>query len=71
MVIPLCTEDDLPAHVKGVAYWVNHANQNKNLYCFEDEKGGEWPIEFINNDWYVLRWRNEMYQTCANGRVEC
>ena len=57
VVVPLHTKDDLPAHIKGVAYWVNHANSNKNSYCFEDGQGGEWPIEFINNDCVTIHLR--------------
>ena len=68
--IPMRSQDDLPQHVKGRAYWVaHHDNPNKNSYGVEDLKGKEWAIEFLNNDWYVVRWRNNRYESCRKAKI--
>ncbi|KAI0244985.1 hypothetical protein BJV78DRAFT_1159305 [Lactifluus subvellereus] len=70
MGITVRIKDDLPGHVKGQAYWVNHHdNLSKNSYGIKDLKGKEWAIEFLNDDWYVLRWRNHHYESCRKAKI--
>ena len=47
------TTDDLPAHVKGAAYWVNHTTRPSGYY-YEEPGKEPVPIEFINDAWYLL-----------------
>ena len=54
-VILPCTGDDLPAHIKGRAEWVPFSEPNKSCYTTRDpEINEEYPIEFLNDDWYVM-----------------
>ena len=46
------TEDDLPNHVKGDAYWVEFGGEGQSAYHVQDEGGSEYPVEFLNNQWY-------------------
>ena len=50
------TEDDLPNHVKGNAYWVEFRGEGQLAYHVRDEGGLEYPVEFLNNQWYQLTW---------------
>ena len=47
------TTDDLPPHVKGTAYWLNHATRPSGYYYAEPNQEPV-PVEFINDAWYVL-----------------
>ena len=47
------TTDDLPPHVKGTAYWVNHSTQPSGYY-YEEPGKEPVPVEFINDAWYLL-----------------
>ena len=46
--------DDLPAHMKGRAYWVDFENSNRLAYHMQDNQGNETIVEFINNAWYIV-----------------
>ena len=64
------TTDDLPAHVKGAAYWVNH-NTRPSGYYYEEPGKEPVPIEFINDAWYLLHFvsSERFYGTRASFRV--
>ena len=47
------TTDDLPAHVKGTAYWLNH-NTHPSGYYYAESGQTPVPVEFINDTWYIL-----------------
>ncbi|KAI0247302.1 hypothetical protein BJV78DRAFT_1157298 [Lactifluus subvellereus] len=55
--------DDLPKHVRGEAYWVVYGDPTRNCYAIKDPEGIEYPIEFINNRWYLMKWEDGMYYT--------
>ena len=45
--------DDLPPHVKGTAYWINHETRPSGYY-YEEPNQSPVPVEFINDAWYIL-----------------
>ena len=45
--------DDLPPHVKGTAYWLNHETHPSGYYYAEPNQEPV-PVEFINDAWYIL-----------------
>ena len=49
--------DDLPAEIKGRAFWNEGANSNISAYKLE--VGDQYPItvEFINGAWYQIHWQ--------------
>ena len=47
------TTDDLPPHVKGTAYWINHETRPSGYYYTEPNQEPV-PVEFINDAWYIL-----------------
>ena len=47
------TTDDLPNHVKGTAYWINHETRASGYYYAEPNQEPV-PVEFINDAWYIL-----------------
>ena len=51
--------DDLPAEIKGRAFWNEGANSNISAYKLE--VGDQYPItvEFINGAWYQIHWQLE------------
>ena len=65
------TTDDLPAHVKGNAYWVNHSTRPSGYYYKEPGKEPV-PLEFINDAWYLLHFvsSERFYGTRASFRVD-
>ena len=56
-----CTSDDLSAHIKGAAYWVEFGNENQSVYHVRDSEGNKYPVEFINDQWYQLTWGASSY----------
>ena len=64
------TTDDLPPHVKGTAYWVNHSTRPSGYY-YEEPGQEPVPIEFINDAWYILHFvsTERIYGTRASYRV--
>ena len=47
------TTDDLPHHVKGTAYWLEHKTRPSGYYYGEPNQDPV-PVEFINDAWYIL-----------------
>ena len=47
------TTDDLPPHIKGTAYWLNHETRPGRYYYAEPNQEPV-PVEFINDAWYIL-----------------
>ena len=45
--------DDLPPHVKGTAYWLNHETRPSGYY-YQEPNQNPVPVEFINDAWYIL-----------------
>ena len=64
------TTDDLPAHVKGTAYWVNHSTRPSGYY-YEEPGQEPVPVEFINDAWHILHFvsTERFYGTRASYRV--
>ena len=50
--------DDLPAYIKGKAYWVSYNHLARSQYYMALRSGGELPIKFINYQWYIIHWNN-------------
>ena len=65
------TTDDLPPHVKGTAYWLNHATRPSGYYYVEGEQEPV-PVEFINDAWYILHFsRTErIFRTRESYRID-
>ena len=65
------TTDDLPPHVKGTAYWLNHETRPSGYYYAEPNQEPV-PVEFINDVWYILHFsRTErIFGTRASYRVD-
>ena len=65
------TTDDLPPHVKGTAYWVNHSTRPSGYY-YEEPSQEPVPVEFINDAWYILHFvsTERFYGTRASYRVD-
>jgi hypothetical protein len=57
------TEDNLPAQVKGSAWWIGSEREGRSAYHIEDENHNEWPVEFLNNDWHLMKWMGYYYIT--------
>ena len=56
--------DDLPAHIKGRAEWVPFSEPNKSCYAARDpETNEEYPVEFINDNWYLMVWGSTGWRT--------
>ena len=62
--------DDLPPHVKGTAYWINHSTRPSGYYYAEPNQEPV-PVEFINDVWYILHFvsTERIYGTRASYRV--
>ena len=65
------TTDDLPPHVKGNAYWVNHETHPSGYY-YEEPNNDPVPVEFVNNAWYILHFScsERIFGTRASYRVD-
>ena len=65
------TTDDLPPHVKGTAYWLNHETCPSGYYYTEPNQEPV-PVEFINDAWYILHFvhTERIYSTCASYRID-
>lgn len=59
------TEDNLPAHIKGAAEWIEYHEPNWLCYVVYTPGNAleEWPVELINGDWYLLTWENIRWRT--------
>ena len=62
--------DNLPPHVKGSAYWVNHSTRPSGYY-YEEPGKEPVPVEFINDAWYLLHFvsTERFYGTRTSFRV--
>ena len=60
--------DNLPAHIKGAAEWVEYNEPNRSCYMVRSPGNAaeEWPIELINGEWYLLTWENTGWRTKAS-----
>jgi hypothetical protein len=54
--------DDLPAHVKGPAQWLTQPGRAPGYYATSDSNKLE-PVEFINNEWYLLAYSRNTFGT--------
>ena len=67
VTVSIRTQDDLPVHVQGSAYWQSYRTLHpRNSYCVPSALGGDnLPVKFINNQWYHLVWLTAQreYQT--------
>ena len=65
------TTNDLPPHVKGTAYWVNHETRPSGYYYAEPNQEPV-PVEFINDVWYILHFvsTKRVYGTCVSYQVD-
>ena len=55
--------DDLPAHVKGTAYWQQQVWSCPACYFVNHENHSLQPVELINNQWYGLYILNNHWAT--------
>jgi hypothetical protein len=62
-------EPNLPAHVEGRAQWVLYQDSLRSAYHGRRLDGSDIPVEFINNEWYALLWRDGRYQVLRNCRI--
>ena len=65
------TTDDLPPHVKGTAYWLNHETRPSGYYYAEPNQE-PMPVEFINDAWYILHYvhAQQIYGSRASYRID-
>ena len=65
------TADDLPPHVKGTAYWLNHETRPSGYYYSEPNQEPV-PVEFINDAWYILHFSHteRIFGTRASYRID-
>ena len=70
VTISIRTQDNLPSHVQGSAYWQSYGTLHpRNSYCIPSAlEGDDLSVEFINNRWYHLVWLTAQreYQTKHN-----
>jgi hypothetical protein len=62
-------EPNLPAHVEGRAQWVLYQNQQRSTYHGQWLNSSDILVEFINNKWYTLLWRDEQYHISRNCHI--
>ena len=64
--------DNLPAHVKGTAEWINRGPSGPGYYIpqHHSPRNSLKPIEFINNQWFRLSVRNRQHFTQANLAID-
>ena len=67
VTVSVRTQDNLPSHIRGSAYWQLYGTLHpRNSYCVPSAlEGDDLPVEFINNQWYHLVWLTAQreYQT--------
>jgi len=61
-------EDNLPAHIKGTAYWKRYFTTPRRsayhtTFTTEGGKEEEGLLELINDHWYALEWTENNYWT--------
>jgi hypothetical protein len=62
-------EPNLPAHVEGRAQWILYQDQLCSTYHRRRLDGSNIPVEFINNEWYALLWKDGQYQALHNCHI--
>jgi hypothetical protein len=62
-------EPNLPAHVEGRVQWILYQDQLRSAYHGRRLDGSDILVEFINNEWYTLLWRDGRYQASCNCRI--
>jgi hypothetical protein len=62
-------EPNLPAHMEGRAQWVLYQDQLRSAYHRRRLNGSDIPVEFINNEWYALLWKDGRYQVSHNCHI--
>jgi hypothetical protein len=56
-------------YVEGRAQWVLYQDQVRSAYHGRRLDGSKILVEFINNEWYALLWRDGRYQALRNCRI--
>jgi hypothetical protein len=71
VAVPVRLRDDLPAHMRGTAYWEPSDIGPGGPYrvCFENSDY-PLPVEFINDNWYTLTLENNQYRASSEHRLE-
>jgi hypothetical protein len=62
-------EPNLPAHVEGRAQWILYQDQLRSAYHGRRLDRSDIPVEFINNEWYALLWKDGRYQASRNCHI--
>jgi hypothetical protein len=60
--IQCCLVNDLPAHVKGPAQWLTQPGRAPGYYATSETNKLK-PVEFINNEWYLLAYLQNSFGT--------
>ena len=68
-VVNMRFTDDLPAHIKGRAFWKNSDHLGKGQYYIVTADSTHLLIEFINHNWYLLQWTNGRYTTKQTWKI--
>jgi hypothetical protein len=70
VAVPVRLQDDLPAHIRGAAYWEPSDIGPGGPYRVQFENSDyPIPVEFINNDWYTITLENNRYQSSSEHRL--
>ena len=69
--VPIRLADDLPSHIKGTAYWRTLEGTPGGPYHIPfNNNEASLPVEFINDDWYVLFWTDDSYNTTPQHKLD-
>ena len=60
---------DLPPEVLGTAQYIGSGSQPANNGYIVQHKTNQLPVEFINDDWYLLKFENGWFFTCPENKV--
>ena len=62
---------NLPTEIRGKAIWVKKDPKEQSHYSvyFEDEKSHV-LVEFINGDWYIIHWEEDLWWVSKNDRIK-
>ena len=61
--------NDLPPEVLGTAQYIGSRSQPANNGYIVQHKTNQLPVEFINDDWYLLKFENRQFFTCPENKV--
>jgi hypothetical protein len=59
-------EPNLLTHIEGRAQWILYQDQLRSMYHRQRLDGSDIPVEFINNEWYALLWKEGWYHALRN-----